>query len=172
MTHWLGVAISLAYTIGLHRADNYDTISPRPFSDTLRRMWKCLWWNIMYRETWTAFGFGRPMRVDSEDCDIAMPTVQDVLGDASEALPAESQDLLPSNAAQLPKLWINLLELSQQLEHILKSYYRPRSNPPAPAQLQHDESLILSCRDRLQHYEAQDHSYSNINMLHLKSYYR
>lgn len=43
MSHWLGVAISLSFTIGLHRKDSFDSMTPRPFSNSIRRLWKCLW---------------------------------------------------------------------------------------------------------------------------------
>ena len=112
------------------------------------------------------------MRLDTEDCDVAFPTAQEVLGEGLEALPAEAQAYLPAGVVDMPKVWINLLELSLCLEHILRSYYRPRSIAPSLSQLQYDETKILSARDRLQRCQTQPSSCVDLHMLHMKAYYR
>jgi hypothetical protein len=172
MTHWLGVAISLSFTIGLHRKDNYDKISPQPFPNKMRQLWKCLWWSIMYREAFTALGFGRPMRIDSENCDVPIPSVQEVFGPSLDGIPDEIRGSLPHGTIEMAALWINLLELSLLLERVLKRHYRPRSVPASPAELEEEETAILSCRDRLLSLKTSDSPVLAIHAAHLKTYYK
>lgn len=172
MTHWLGVAISLSSTIGLHRKDNFDCITPQPFSNALRRLWKCLWWSIMYREAFTALGFGRPMRIDSENCDVPIPSVQEVFGHSLDGIPDDIRSCLPHGTIEMAALWINLLELSLLLERVLKRHYRPRSVPASLAELEDEETAILSCRDRLLSLRTSDSPVLAIHAAHLKTYYK
>jgi hypothetical protein len=94
----------LSFSLGLHRANNYDTISPCPFPRSLRRLWNVVWWTILYREIWTAQGFGRPLRLNSEDCDAPFPAPEDVYGEDLHELPEEMQVYLPSDLANLAQV--------------------------------------------------------------------
>lgn len=172
MTHWLGVAISLSFTIGLHRKDNFDAITPRPFPNWLRRLWKCLWWSILYREAFTAMGFGRPMRIDSENCDVPIPSVQEVFGQNLDGVPDEIRAGLPHGTLEMAALWINLLELALLLERVLKRHYRPRSVPASLEELEDEENAIFQCRDRLLNLKTSDSPVLAIHAAHLKTYYK
>lgn len=77
--HWLGITISLCHTIGLHRAPNPEYIAQSPFTLSQRAAWKRIWWCCFSREAFAAQGFGRPMRINPDDCDVEMPTVNDIL---------------------------------------------------------------------------------------------
>jgi hypothetical protein len=172
MTHWLGVAISLAVSMGLHRKDNFDSMTPRPFPNSLRRLWKCLWWSILYREAFTAMGFGRPMRIDSENCDVSIPSVQEVFGPSLDGIPDDIRTGLPQGIIEMAALWINLLELALLLERVLKRHYRPRSIPASLRELEDEETAILSCRDRLLSLRTSDSPVLAIHAAHLKTYYK
>ena len=75
--HWIGTAINLCHTIGLHRASNYASMPSCPFSAGQRSLWRRIWWTTYQRETVLATGFGRPMRVHIDDCDEVMPHSED-----------------------------------------------------------------------------------------------
>lgn len=60
--HWLGIAISLCHTVGLHRNPRWELLQRSPFSPAQCAIWRRLWWCCYYRETWLALGLGRPMR--------------------------------------------------------------------------------------------------------------
>lgn len=126
----------------------------------------------MYREAFTALGFGRPMRVDSEDCDVPIPSVQEVYGSELDDLPDFMLTNLPRGLMEMATLWINLLELSLLLERVLKRHYRPRSVSANPTQLEDEERAILSCRDRLLSLKLSDSSYLALHAAHLKTYYK
>lgn len=70
--HWMGVAISLAHTIGLHRDPEKSNMDPRS-----QRLWKRIWWSCFMRDRLVALGMRRPTRVKDEDYDVPMLTEDD-----------------------------------------------------------------------------------------------
>ncbi|ORY71251.1 cutinase transcription factor 1 beta [Pseudomassariella vexata] len=65
--HWMGVAISLAHTIGLHRNPANTNMSLRK-----QKLWKRIWWSCFMRDRLIALGMRRPMRIQDEDFDVPM----------------------------------------------------------------------------------------------------
>ncbi|KAK4103954.1 hypothetical protein N658DRAFT_420567 [Parathielavia hyrcaniae] len=63
--HWMGVAISLAHTIGLHRDPAKTAMIPRK-----QKLWKRVWWSCLMRDRLVALGMRRPTRIKSEDFDV------------------------------------------------------------------------------------------------------
>lgn len=70
--HWLGVAISLARTIGLNR----DT-SSSPLTVKKQKEWKRIWWCCYMRDRLVALGMRRPIRIRDDDFDVATLQVSD-----------------------------------------------------------------------------------------------
>jgi hypothetical protein len=70
--HWMGIAVSLSNTIGLHRnpeGSNLD--APR------QKLWKRIWWSLMMRDRLVALGMRRPTRIDLDACNVPMLTLDD-----------------------------------------------------------------------------------------------
>ncbi|KAG6018381.1 Cutinase transcription factor 1 beta, partial [Claviceps citrina] len=65
--HWMGVAISLAHTIGLHRDPGTTAMSR-----SMQRLWKRIWWSCFMRDRLIALGMRRPTRIKDEDFDVPM----------------------------------------------------------------------------------------------------
>ncbi|KAI1774181.1 transcription factor CTF1 [Hypoxylon cercidicola] len=65
--HWMGVAISLAHTIGLHRNPANTNMTPRK-----QKLWKRIWWSCFMRDRLIALGMRRPTRIKDEDYDVPM----------------------------------------------------------------------------------------------------
>ncbi|KAI5865456.1 fungal-specific transcription factor domain-containing protein [Durotheca rogersii] len=65
--HWMGVAISLAHTIGLHRNPANTNMAPRK-----QKLWKRIWWSCFMRDRLIALGMRRPTRIKDEDFDVPM----------------------------------------------------------------------------------------------------
>ena len=63
--HWLGAAISLAQTKGMHRSSSTTT-----FADF--RLRKRIWWSLYVRDRQCSAALGLPTRIRDEDCDIEM----------------------------------------------------------------------------------------------------
>ncbi|KAK6529503.1 hypothetical protein TWF281_008676 [Arthrobotrys megalospora] len=70
--HWMGVAISLSHTVGLHRNPVNSSLSPRR-----QKLWKRIWWSCFMRDRLVALGMRRPTRIKDEDCDVPMLTLED-----------------------------------------------------------------------------------------------
>jgi hypothetical protein len=65
--HWMGVAISLAHTIGLHRDPGSTTMTLAK-----QKLWKRIWWSCFMRDRLIALGMRRPTRIKDEDFDVPM----------------------------------------------------------------------------------------------------
>ncbi|KAL2012772.1 hypothetical protein VTN00DRAFT_297 [Thermoascus crustaceus] len=70
--HWMGVSLSLAHTIGLHRDPGNSGMDLRR-----QRLWKRIWWSTYTRDRLIALGMRRPMRIKDDDCDVPMLSLDD-----------------------------------------------------------------------------------------------
>ncbi|KAK4981863.1 hypothetical protein LTR66_009641, partial [Elasticomyces elasticus] len=70
--HWMGIAVSLSHTIGLHRNPQRSTMDPRR-----QGLWKRIWWSTFMRDRLIALGMRRPTRIKDEDFDVPMLTIED-----------------------------------------------------------------------------------------------
>ncbi|CRK34957.1 hypothetical protein BN1708_006591 [Verticillium longisporum] len=121
--HWMGVAISLAHTIGLHR-------NPATTSMPLRKqkLWKRIWWSCFMRDRLVALGMRRPTRIKDEDYDVPMLTESDfeieLLAEENHAVPAECT-LVRDIAMQqeLASMCVAKAKLCICISHMLKAQY-------------------------------------------------
>ena len=70
--HWLNIAISLAYTLGLHRNQEGSGLSVRT-----KNMWKRVWWCCYMRDRLVAFATKGITRISDGDFDARMLTTDD-----------------------------------------------------------------------------------------------
>lgn len=121
--HWMGVAISLAHTIGLHRKPGANSMT-----NSKRKLWKRIWWSCFMRDRLIALGMRRPTRIKDEDFDVPMLTESDF---EIQAL-AENNSLLPSECVvirdvamqrELATLCIYKAKLCLGISHMLKTQY-------------------------------------------------
>ncbi|KAJ5112204.1 hypothetical protein N7532_000249 [Penicillium argentinense] len=70
--HWLAHAVSIAYSIGLHR-DSID----RALTARQNSVRKQLWWSLYIRERTIMLDHGLPWMIDDKDYDIPMMTNED-----------------------------------------------------------------------------------------------
>jgi hypothetical protein len=68
--YWTSIAFGIAQTLGLHREVKNTQIQ---VSNAQRTLWRNVWWCCMIRDVWLAFGMGRPLRLESSDCDCPLP---------------------------------------------------------------------------------------------------
>ncbi|KAK2002678.1 fungal-specific transcription factor domain-containing protein [Colletotrichum falcatum] len=121
--HWMGVAISLAHTIGLHR-DPAATSMPVQ----KQRLWKRIWWSCFMRDRLIALGMRRPTRIKDEDFDVPMLQESDfeleVLPEENKIVPAECMLLRDvSMQRELAALCISKARLCICISHMLKAQY-------------------------------------------------
>lgn len=70
--HWMGIAVSLSHTIGLHRNPERSSMDPKR-----QRLWKRIWWSTFMRDRLIALGMRRPTRIKNEDFDVPMLRLED-----------------------------------------------------------------------------------------------
>lgn len=122
--HWMGVAISLAHTIGLHRnPDNNNTMPPRK-----QRLWKRMWWSCFMRDRLIALGMRRPTRIKDEDFDVPMLQEADfeidVLPDDNNLLPPECTVIRNTEMQrELAEMCVQKAKLCVLISHMLKAQY-------------------------------------------------
>ncbi|KAG9250819.1 putative Zn(II)2Cys6 transcription factor [Emericellopsis atlantica] len=141
--HWIGVAISLCQTSGLHRRPHVGINN-----DMIRRqqLWRQIWWACVYRDVWYSMGMGKPMRINLDDCDTEMPSANAVREAISEIPDATQKKYLPHGMDDLCSLWLGLLKLTVSLASILSTHYRVRRVADAPTAVQAAEAQVVACR--------------------------
>jgi len=121
--HWMGVAISLAHTIGLHR-------DPAATSMPLRKqkLWKRIWWSCFMRDRLIALGMRRPTRIKDEDFDVPMLEKSDfdleTLSDDITVISAECTLMRDTSMQEeLAELCMAKARLCICISHMLKAQY-------------------------------------------------
>ena len=122
--HWLGIAISVARTIGL----NCDTSNAPLMSLQQRRLWKRIWWSCYMRDRLIAIGMRRPMRINEGDSEVPMLEVEDF---ETEALIPDLSRMLggcpavrdSSKRITLAKMCIGLTQLCTCISQVLAVQY-------------------------------------------------
>ena len=121
--HWLGIAISLARTIGV----NCDT-SESAMDLKTRKLWKRIWWGCYTRDRLVSLGMRRPMRINESDFDMPMPELADF---ETTAMPLELSKMLggcpsvkdASKRITLANMCIALTKLCQCVTEVLGIQY-------------------------------------------------
>lgn len=121
--HWMGVATSLAHTIGLHRN------AAKSWLDSKRlHLWKRIWWCLYMRDRLIALGMRRPTRVKAEDCDVPMLTMDDfdivAIPESVSCVPFDT--LIARNRAhqrQTATMCIEKAKLCVCISHVLSKQY-------------------------------------------------
>jgi len=121
--HWMGVAISLAHTIGLHRNPANTNMPPHR-----QKLWKRIWWSCFMRDRLIALGMRRPTRIKDEDFDVPMLEEDDfeigVLPDENQLLPAECTLMRDVNMQhELAVMCVAKAKLCICINHMLKAQY-------------------------------------------------
>lgn len=121
--HWMGVAASLAQTIGLNRD---PARSNMPIAK--QRQWKRMWWSCVIRDRLVALGMRRPTRIKAEDCDVPMLTVDDFeIGLLPEELTCISKKCVVARDTEmqlsLARTCIEQAKLCACVQHVLTAQY-------------------------------------------------
>lgn len=118
--HWMGVAISLAQTIGLHRNPSRTAM---PLCK--QKLWKRIWWSCFMRDRLIALGMRRPTRIKDEDFDVPMLKFEDF--ETTELpphiLPSCSMLRDPALLSDLAHLCLAKAKLCLCISHVLGTQY-------------------------------------------------
>lgn len=125
--HWVGVAISLSQSVGLHRDPGSSNV---PSSQ--RRLWRRIWWCCFYRDRCIALGMGRTHRINADHCDVKELSINDLVsGHISCTLTPESVAIVDQCNGHAP-MFLEIVKLSRLLGDVLSSVYRPPQPEPTP----------------------------------------
>ncbi len=121
--HWMGVAISLAHTIGLHRNPENSNMEPAK-----KKLWKRIWWSCFMRDRLIALGMRRPTRVKDEAYDVPMLVEDDfeiaVLPETISLIPADCTLVKDVEAQrELAHMCIAKAKLCLCISHVLSAQY-------------------------------------------------
>ncbi|KAH7186649.1 fungal-specific transcription factor domain-containing protein [Fusarium oxysporum] len=121
--HWMGMAISLAYIIGLHRNPGLTSMTPAK-----QKPRKRIWWSCCMRDRLIALGMRQPSRIKDEDFDVPMVEESDF---EIEALPKDNT-VIPASCTlvrnldmqrELAIMCIAKAQLCVCISHTLKAQY-------------------------------------------------
>jgi hypothetical protein len=159
--HWMGVATSVAHTIGLHRnPDKTNMDSKRT------KLWKRIWWSTYMRDRLIALGMRRPTRIKTEDFDVPMLTLDDFelapLPDSISCLPPDCRVARDVDMQrQLAIMCIEKAKLCLCISHVLSKQYCVLNNNQGllndrttmmllPKKLDPETSEVKACDEELQ----------------------
>lgn len=140
--YWMGIAVNLAYTAGLHRLPSYESQNN---PNCRSRLWSQLWWSVYCREAWQSLGFGRPMRIHLDEVTTPVPTQDEVASVSVEFQSELYQKFLPPEIDDLAGLWLCLIGITRALGNILTRFYAAQSARPTQLQMDDMEYEIKNC---------------------------
>jgi hypothetical protein len=89
------------------------------------------------------------MKIQLEDCDVPMPTIQDLTSELKD-LPSQTvEKYLPGHQERLASLWIKLVKLSKALGTTIQVFYRQQRVKP-------DIGDVKRCEDQILQYTLSD----------------
>ncbi|CAK3958923.1 Cutinase transcription factor 1 beta [Lecanosticta acicola] len=127
--HWMGIAVSLSHTIGLHRNPEKSTAMDEP----RKKLWKRIWWCTYMRDRLVALGMRRPTRIKTADFDVPMLNISDfesaVLPGGPSCIPADCKVLRDLDTQrQLAIMCIESAKLCVCMSHVLSVQYSVLNN--------------------------------------------
>lgn len=168
--YWVGVAISLAQSIGIHRdgKKSYNNVLPVELQSLTRR----IWWACVVRDRWVSLAKGRPMRVHDEDCDVPMPSRADIADEINQCVaPDLRKKYIPSNVDALSEMWVSLVEVSVILGRIMRIHYRVKGPKPSITDIEELATELFQLEES-RSYIMDDQIITLIHSYHLEIYHR
>ncbi|KAL1979579.1 hypothetical protein VTN96DRAFT_5552 [Rasamsonia emersonii] len=137
--YWLGAAISLAQTGGMHMLSKLSLLSPKE-----RRVRKRIWWSLYIRDQQVAAAFGLPARIRDEDCDIPMLEESDF----EEEGPVGNPAIFGTPKVEHALYMIQMTRLARLLREVVWTAY-------LPGKLRAEQAERDRLRQRLMQWEAE-----------------
>ncbi len=164
--HWLGVAINLAYSLGLHRLSSYHPEHREAPGSLLER----IWWCIHCREVWSSIAYGRPLRIHLDDVNTALPTETETKFCSTMRGNAIIESYLSEEIGTVSQVWICLVRLTVVLAKILSTLYTAQGSESTAEQLKQTECDIRRCIQGLPD-DNKKSQILNIHITQIRLYY-
>ncbi|KAF4553563.1 Fungal specific transcription factor domain-containing protein 65 [Elsinoe fawcettii] len=117
--HWLGIAISLCQTSGLHYTPSEAAMRLPQFTESRKRLYRRIWWTCVYRDRWLATVKGRPLRIQISDGDLAPAEAEDVAYDVRRLSVTQHEKYFPYDTLRTSQAWERLVQISVMLGKII-----------------------------------------------------
>jgi hypothetical protein len=161
--HWMGVATSVAHTIGLHRNPDRSNMNSKK-----TKLWKRIWWSTYMRDRLIALGMRRPTRIKAEDYDVPMLELDDfeivAIPDNITCVPADclvARDV--EMQRQMAVMCIEKAKLCLCISHVLSKQYCVLNNNQGivndrttmmllPKKLDPETCEVKACDSELQYW--------------------
>ncbi|KAJ5241152.1 C6 transcription factor [Penicillium citrinum] len=101
---------------------------------------------VSFRDRWLGLTLGRPLRINLDDCDIPMPSVDDMLFDIGSTGEDGHSPGLPGDMRRSAEYWIILIELSCQLGKVMAMNYQAARSKPSLQEVEKLEQELLQSR--------------------------
>lgn len=165
--HWIGVAIGLCQTAGLHR-------SPHPTASHIpqrrQKLWRLIWWSCVHQDAWFSVGMGRPMRIHLDDCDTQLPVPGDVDTMVVGVSGGLREKYLPAGMADLSFLYVELIRLAIIQANTLSTHYRARQIRPSIGDVVEVQQRISKTHEKANSFMTSDDSVVYYHACHLVLY--
>lgn len=152
-SHWIGVALSLCQTAGLHR-NPHSATSHIPLQR--QKAWRLIWWSCVHQDVWFAAGMGRPIRVNLDDCDTQIPTTGDFNAMVAGVPDVLRKKYLPSGMHDLSRLFVESIKLAIIQANILSTHYRIRQARPSRAEVVRLEQRLSTIHEHLNCFRSSE----------------
>ncbi|KAJ5947570.1 hypothetical protein N7466_000585 [Penicillium verhagenii] len=145
-SHWIGIAITLAQGIGIHRCSSSHNRSNHTSSSEHQRLTRRLWWTCVIRDRWVSLAKGRPMRIHDEDCDAPFPYPDDILHELQLVSPEARHKFVPQDLDCLAEMWVRLVKTTYSLGRILRAHYRLKAPKASVEEIDELAAELLNCQ--------------------------
>ena len=141
--HWLGAAIGLAVTMGMHRSTADSILGMQD-----QRLWRRIWWALYTEDKHASAALGRPVHTRLRDCDVEPLAEADF---EEESLNMDDQVVFGAPRRDHSLYVIHLGELSKIVERIIDSSRSPLNGSSADrmASLLDCENLLRTWTDKV-----------------------
>ena len=120
--HWLGAAIGLAVTMGMHRSTTGSILGEHD-----QRLWRRIWWALFTEDKHASAALGRPVHTMLQHCDVEPLSESDFIEDPLSPM---ERAIFGSPRRDHTLYLIHLSELSKIVERIIDNS-GTRSTGPA-----------------------------------------
>lgn len=154
-THtWIGIAVSTAETLGMHRSTTLCNVPER--DDSLFRR---LWWILFNRDASIAALFGRTPRVNYDHCDKELPRLDDFEDESEDRSPSYYQIELSKLSLILREITtyrINTTPGQMRIDYLCQRLATWKENLPEMFQWVDDEKMSSNvfalCLEMIYHH--------------------
>ncbi|KAL5604172.1 hypothetical protein BROUX41_002153 [Berkeleyomyces rouxiae] len=130
--HWMGIATSLAHSIGLHRISSLMNVPARKLG-----LYRRIWWSCFMRDQEIALGMRRPTRIKAGDFNVDMLQESDFdirpVADDNTIIPRECRLVRDVRMQRdLAEMTIAKAKLCVLVSHMLKIQYSVHTKGTVP----------------------------------------